>query len=201
MSAEDSGFQDAINRALKAASRALKANAYGKVADIYYRIAYMLNDIGDEAAARKFSDAAKQYKEKNYFLTEIRNTKELADQAYNKKDYSGVAENYLKISSLATAFGDMDTAKRFAHEAEKFMGLAKLQVGAEEAKLTTMTEISSNIQSEIPATIELKSGSRHIKTSKLGYDDALVALGLICGNCGHEINPDYKNCPNCGNKI
>ncbi|MFX1294851.1 MAG: hypothetical protein ACFFD2_08360 [Promethearchaeota archaeon] len=202
MFSDRESLQDAINRALKAANRALKANSFDKVADIYYRIAYMLNDLGDKVSAQNFSTAAKQFKEKNQLLTEINNTRALADEAYKKKDYTAVAENYLQISSLATAFGDMYTAKKFAVEAEKFMEIAKIQGEVNEPKIKTMKEIASNIQSKIPSTIKLKKDiTRSEPKNKLGYDEALVALGLICGYCGHSINPDLKKCPNCGKII
>ncbi|MHA1131531.1 MAG: zinc ribbon domain-containing protein [Candidatus Helarchaeota archaeon] len=202
MSSDREIMQNAINRAIKAANRALKAKAFDKVGDIYYRIAYMLNDLGNTEDAQKFSEAAKQYKEKNQLLTEIKNIMTVADEAIKKKDFMSVSENYLKVASLAEAFGDKATSEKFVLEAEKFLEMAKIQSQTRETNLTTMTEISSNIQATVPASIEIKpTRSAEIKKKSLGYDEALVALGLICPYCGFDIDPDFKVCPNCGKKL
>jgi tetratricopeptide (TPR) repeat protein len=195
-------MQDAINRALKAANRALKAKTYDKVGDIYYRVAYMLNDLGDTENAQKFSEAAKQYKEKNQLLTEIKAIMIVADGAIKKKDYASVAENYLKVASLAEAFGDQATSDKFILEADKFLEMAKIQNLAEPPTLATMSEVSSDIQAQIPAAVEIKpTTTADVKKKSLGYDEALVALGLICPYCGFDIDPDFKVCPNCAQKL
>ena len=202
MDAEKKELQEAINRALKAANRALKKNDFEKVADIYYRIAYMMNDLGDLETARKFSEAAKQFKEKNRILNEINNLMAVADAAYQNHDYISVAENYLKISSLAEIFGDKSTSQRFKTEAEKFLEMAKLQLKTGAPKIASMSNFASSIQSQVPSSIQLQPGvARGKSKSSLGYDEALVALGLICRHCGKDIDPDLKKCPNCGNLI
>ncbi len=202
MSGDKEAVQEAINRALKAANRALKVKAFDKVAEIYYRIAYMLNDMDEEEAAHKFSEAAKQFKEKNNIMIEINGNLALADEAYKQKDYRAVAENYLKISSLAELLGDIQTSKKFMVEADKFLEMATMQVESKVSEMLNMSDIASNIQSKVPTEVTIRTHKPAIKTkSTLGYDEAMVALGLICGHCGADINPDMKTCPKCGKPI
>ncbi len=210
MNSDNNELQDAINRALKSANRALKIKAFDKVADIYFRIAYMMNEVGDEAAAENFATAAKRYKEKNNIMREINVTMGIADAAYEKRDYASVAENYLKISSLAEIFGDKATANKFKDEASKFLSMVTIQLKPEKPKipekqqLKSMVAVSSDIQAQIPSTIEIKQDAAHFKPTQqkpVKIDDALVALGLVCPACGKDVSPDLAKCPNCNQPI
>ncbi|HUX98568.1 MAG TPA: hypothetical protein VMV49_03385 [Candidatus Deferrimicrobium sp.] len=191
-------LQDAINRALKAAARALRGNAFDKVAEIYYRIAYMLNDTGDDEGAQNFANAAKDYKVKNQLMVQINLSMKMADQAYESGDFAAVAENYFMVSSLAELFGDQATAIKFKIEAEKFEQSAQTQPQADRKGMMTMNEVVPRIQSHIPSAIKLKSN-----VSKTGsdLDGALMALGLVCSYCGNEIDPDFAICPKCQRPI
>jgi hypothetical protein len=194
MSADKEVLQDAINRALKAANRALKVSAFDKVAEIYYRIAYMLNDVGDDETANVFANAAKDYKVKNQLIVQIESAMNTADEAYEKGDYATVAENYFMISSLADLFGDQATAVKFKIEAEKFQQSAQIQPQADKKGMMTMNEVVPRIQSHVPASIRLKS---EVSRTGSDLDSALIALGLVCSYCGNEVDPDLHICPKC----
>ncbi len=198
MSAEKDALQDAINRALKAANRAVRRKAYDKVADIYYRIASMLNEIGDQAGAQNFSSAAKQFKERNQIIGQINLAMKTADDAYNTRDYATVAENYFKISSLSELIGDKNTADRFKTEAEKFLKSVKTKVQVSKEGMKTMKEFTPSIQSQIPSSVKISTPSVQVASSShVKMDDAMMALGLVCPHCGTEINPELDVCPSC----
>jgi len=202
MSTDKDAIQDAINRAINAANRAVKRNAYEKVADIYYRIASMLNDLGDEAGAQNFSNAAKQFKERNQIIGQINLAIQTADEAYGKVDYATVAENYFKISSLSELIGDKNTADRFKAEAEKFLKSAKSQPQASKTGMKTMKEFAPTIQSQVPSSVQLNPPSKQVATSRpVKIDDAMMVLGLVCPNCGAEVNPELDICPKCNKTV
>lgn len=195
MSSDREAVQKAINRALKAANRAYKGNKFAKVAEIYYRIASMLNDLGDEAGAQNFSMSAKKFKEKNQIITQINLAMKIADEAYAKGDFATVAENYFNISSLSELIGDTNTAERFRIEAEKFIKTAQIQPHISKTDIS-MSQLAPTIQSQIPSTVEIKtSQTGPSPTFELG--NAMLALGLVCPHCGTEIGPDLEICPNC----
>ncbi|MHA1267638.1 MAG: hypothetical protein ACTSRS_20545 [Candidatus Helarchaeota archaeon] len=202
MSSERELLQEAINRAIKSANRALKRKAFGKVAEIYYRIASMLNDLGDDAGAQKFADAAKQFKERNQIIEQINEAIRTADIAYEKKDYATVAENYFKISSLSELIGDLETAKKFKQEAENYLATIKTQPQLGEPELASIKTMNPSFQSQMPINTELKN-TFHLKEKSQPFDlgNAMIALGLVCPSCGAEINPELDTCPHCKNPI
>ncbi|NVM27350.1 MAG: hypothetical protein HWN65_00800 [Candidatus Helarchaeota archaeon] len=199
MSSERERMQQAINRALKAANRAYKGNRFAKVAEIYYRIAFMLNDLGDEAAAQNFSMSAKKFKEKNQIINQINLAMKIADEAYSKGDFAAVAENYFNISSLSELIGDATTAERFRSESEKFAKTAQIQPHISKTDIS-MSQLAPNIQSQIPSTVEIKSAKVGPRPA-LNLGDAMLALGLVCPHCGAEIGPDLEVCPNCNKTV
>lgn len=199
---DKAGLQEAIDRALKVANRAIRAKNFGKVADIYYRVASMLNDLGDQAGAARFSSAAKQFKEKNQVIEQINEAYEESNIAYNKGDYTTVAENYFKISSLSELIGDMKTAKQFKMEAEKFLTSLKSRPEAKKEEMKTMTEIAPAIQSQVPSSVDLNRDVQKLNlNTRVDLGDAMLTLGLICPHCGSEINPELDLCPKCNKPI
>jgi hypothetical protein len=198
MSSEKDALQNAINRALKAANRAYKANKFGKVAELYYRIASMLNDLGDEAGAQNFSSAAKKFKEKKQIIEQINLASQHADESYAIGDFAAVAESYFQISSLSELIGDKKTAERFKIEAEKFAQTARIQPQMQKKSAPAMTEMAPSIQSQIPAEVEIKNAGRE---RPVNLDKAMAALGLVCPHCGEEIAAELTKCPHCKKQI
>ena len=196
MGLERGSLEDAVDRAMKAASRALKNNDYAKVAEIYYRIAYMLNDLGDEEGAQKFASAAKDFKLKNEVITQIDLARKIADEAYDLGDFAKVAKYYHVIANLSQILGDNATAKQYAAAAEQFQKSADAYQQVATTSQTTMHEYVPNIQSQIPSMDELRKAFSKGATGSVPLDEAMEVLGLVCTNCGHEIDRDQNAAKN-----
>jgi tetratricopeptide (TPR) repeat protein len=202
MSQEREAIQEAINRALKASNRALKVNDFNKVAEIYFRIAYMLNDLGDEEGAQNFAAAAKEFKLKNQIVVQINEAMKKADTAYSRADFVMVADNYFMISNLAELLGDNISADKYKEAAFKFQESVKEYPQMRTQQVASMKSYVPEIQSQIPSSIQLKpDDSRSPSKDRLNLNEALKALGLVCPYCGNEIDPDLKKCPKCGRAI
>ncbi|NVM54432.1 MAG: hypothetical protein HWN66_12075 [Candidatus Helarchaeota archaeon] len=198
MDSNKEAVQEAINRALKAANRAVRGNKFAKVADIYYRIASMLNEMGDDAGAQNFANAAKKFKEKREIVEQIQNAMNIADGAYEVGDFKTVSETYFKVSSLSELIGDKTTADRFRTEAEKFAQTARIEPQMQKTGATTMQEFVPNIQSQIPSTFEIKKTRTK---PAVNINHAMMTLGLVCPHCGAEIGPDLNLCPKCNKQL
>lgn len=202
MSKEREAIQEAINRALKASGRALKVNDFNKVAEIYFRIAYMLNDLGDEEGAQNFAAAAKEFRLKNQIVIQINESMKKSETAYNRADFVTVADNYFMISNLAELLGDNISAEKYKEASFKFQEVVKEYPQLKTQHVASMKTYVPEIQSQIPSSIELKSNSSRVSSkNKLNLNDALRALGLVCSYCGREIDPDLAKCPKCGRAI
>lgn len=202
MSKERTTIQDAINSALKASNRALKSNNFTKVAEIYFRIAYMLNELGDGEGAQNFATAAKEFKVKNQIIIQINEATKKAEGAFANADYAAVADNYFMISNLADLLGDKTSADQYKAAAFKFQDAIKVTPQIKSQRIPNIGQYISGIQSHIPSSIKLKTTPRKGASGEhLNLDESLKSLGLVCAYCGKEIDPDLVQCPNCKRPI
>jgi tetratricopeptide (TPR) repeat protein len=202
MSVDRDAIQDAINRALKAANRALRGNEFNKVAEIYFRVAYMLNELGDAEGAQQFATAAKEFKLKNQIIVQIHDAMKKADTAYSNRNYSVVADNYFMISNLAELLGDKDSAAQYKTAALKFQESIKAYPQVRKPHVASMGDYVAGIQSQIPSSVKVKASSGQTASGgKLDLNSALKALGLVCSFCGTEVNPDLAVCPKCNRPL
>jgi len=202
MSKERATIQDAINSALKSSNRALKLNNFNKVAEIYFRIAYMLNELGDEEGAQNFATAAKEFKVKNQIIIQINEAMKKADNAFADANFAAVADNYFMISNLADLLGDKDSAEKYKAAAFKFQDSMKGAPQIKSQRIPNIGQYITGIQSHIPSSIKLKTTPRKGASGEhLNLDEALKSLGLVCAYCGKEIDPDLAQCPNCKRPI
>jgi tetratricopeptide (TPR) repeat protein len=202
MSVDRDAIQEAINRALKAANRALRGNEFNKVAEIYFRVAYMLNELDDAEGAQQFANAAKEFKLKNQIIVQIQDAMKKADTAFTNANYSVVADNYFMISNLAELLGDKDSAAQYKTAALKFQESVKERPQVSKPHMASMGDYVSGIQSHIPSSVKVKAGSgRTTSGERLDLNNALKALGLVCSFCGKEVDPDLVVCPNCNKPL
>lgn len=202
MSMDRDAIQEAINRALKAANRALRVNEFNKVAEIYFRVAYMLNELGDAEGAQQFATAAKEFKLKNQIIVQIHEAMKKADNAYSNADYGIVADSYFMISNLAELLGDKDSATQYKTAALKFQESIRDYPKIRSRPVASMGDYVSGIQSQVPTSVKIKASSgRTTSGERLDLNSALKALGLVCSFCGKEVDPDLVVCPNCNKPL
>lgn len=197
MSVDRDAIQEAINRALKAANRALRGNEFNKVAEIYFRVAYMLNELGDGEGAQQFANAAKEFKLKNQIIVQIHDAMKKADIAFTNANYGAVADNYFMISNLAELLGDKDSAAQYKTAALKFQESLKERPQVRKPHMASMGDYVPGIQSQVPTSVKVKASSGE----RLDLNSALKALGLVCSFCGKEVDPDLVSCPKCGKPL
>ena len=169
-------LKDAINRAVNAAKIAYQNKEFSKISDLYYNVASMLHELGDEVNATKFSNSAKKFRER---ATLEQKGKEMVKQL-PKEVQSSITHapiNSVKITA------------------------PKVQSQPVESKATGIH--SSSLQSIPQPTTAVP---RHLAPSALGnmrvniekLDKFMESLGLKCPRCGSFIKDNnVKICPNC----
>ncbi|MDD1778566.1 MAG: hypothetical protein LUQ65_10395 [Candidatus Helarchaeota archaeon] len=198
MSVDRDAIQEAINRALKAANRALRGNEFNKVAEVYFRVAYMLNELGDAEGAQQFATAAKEFKLKNQIIVQIHEAMKKADIAYSNGHYGVVADNYFMIANLAELLGDKNSATQYKAAAQKFQEAVRERPKVQKPHVASMGDYVAGIQSQVPSSVTVKASSAKTPSGEqLDLNSALKALGLVCSFCGKEVDPDLAVCPKC----
>lgn len=208
-------LHDGINRAIALAKIANQNKEYSKVSDIYYKLASMLHDLGEEESAQKFSEAARKFREK------------VALEAASKEVKAQVSKE-VRESVKVTPISQFTAALQVGIEAEKELPpIEETQIPfiPSEKKLTLVappekkptpippSKIASRTKPEPKKMQKMEkppTTSRNLPTStalsEMGVNidklnSFLIELGLKCPKCGQEITESdadkLKKCPRC----
>ncbi len=175
-------LRDAINKALALAKIANENKEYSRVSDIYYSIASKLYDLKDEETAKKFSEAARKFREKaalEEVPTEVKPS--VPAEIHESTDVA-------PIDTFASAL-------KIGVEAQK------IEAPPVNDKVPFIEPPTKKEPIKIPPASAL--GEMDINLDKL--DQFLLDLGLKCPNCGKELTEEESatltKCPNCGQDL
>ncbi|NVM03683.1 MAG: hypothetical protein HWN67_15235 [Candidatus Helarchaeota archaeon] len=175
-------LRDAINKALALAKIANENKEYSRVSDIYYSIASKLYDLKDEETAKKFSDAARKFREKAA-LEEV------------PKEVKPSVPTEIQESTDVAPIDQFASALKIGVEAKK----TEPPPDDESVPFTPPPTMKEPIK--IPPASAL--GEMDVNLDKL--DQFLLDLGLKCPSCGKELSEEesatLSKCPNCGNNL
>ncbi|MHA1301853.1 MAG: zinc ribbon domain-containing protein [Candidatus Helarchaeota archaeon] len=199
LASREQELRAAINKALDAAKIANENREYSRVSDIYYSIAAKLYDLGEEDSARKFSEAARKFREK------------AALESVPREDMTGVPRE-IQESQETAPISQFTEALKFGIEVEKklppvnetVLPFAETPIESPTKLIQQAKEKSVPVKDGVPEAVKKSKASAleemDVDLSKL--DQFLIDLGLKCPKCGHEISEEdaatIKKCPKCG---
>ena len=171
-------LRESINRAINAAKIAYKNREYSKISDLYYNVASMLHELGDEQNAIKFSNSAKKFRERVILeqkAIEVR--KQLPKEVQESIKHSPISQ--VKLSTI------------------KPQQTVSQVVRTPQAPRKGIPTPKSNVPSHLsPSAL----GSMKINIDKL--DKFMESLGIRCPSCGEIIkDPKITKCPKCGKAL
>lgn len=172
-------LREAINKAINAAKVAYNNKEYSKISDLYFNVATMLYELGEEESALKFSNSAKKFRER---------------AAIELKEKEFVKQLPLEVQKSAT----QAPIQHFRISNDKKITFTPQQ------KLNAVKPSDGRIpkpQASIDRALQPSAiNSMHVNIQKL--EDLMKGLGLICPNCQLEIkDPTAEKCPKCGVKL
>ncbi|GAG74685.1 unnamed protein product, partial [marine sediment metagenome] len=172
-------LRQAINKAINAAKIAYKNKDFGKISDLYFSVATMLHELGEEDSALKFSNSAKKFRERIAIEQKAKDTvKQLPQEVQKSATQAPISDFRLDNDKKITFFPPQ---KPF-HTVTTGDKIPKPQV-----------KIAREIQ---PSAI----GSMNVNIQKL--EALMKGLGLICPGCQLEIkDSSTKKCPKCGSNL
>ncbi|NHI92352.1 MAG: hypothetical protein EAX96_07595 [Candidatus Lokiarchaeota archaeon] len=169
-------LKDAINRAVNAAKIAYQNKEFGKISDLYYNVASMLHELGDEQNATKFSNSAKKFRERSVLEQKGKDmVKQLPKEIQSSIKQSPITSNDLVTSEARPKSAESPPA---------------VQVSSSQQKIPQPT-------SAVPRHLAPSALSNmRVNINKL--DKFMESLGLKCPKCGTFIKDiQTKICPNC----
>ncbi len=166
----------AINKAINAAKIAYKNKEYGKISDLYFSVATMLYELGEEDSATKFSNSAKKFRERAIIENKEKDMiKQLPPDVQKSATQAPISD--FNISN--------DKKITFSPQAKPIT-----------TKPTYGTIPKPHARHLEPSAIS----SMNVNINKL--EALMKGLGLICPSCQFEINdPNIEKCPKCGNNL
>ncbi|MFX1450409.1 MAG: hypothetical protein ACFFCM_06190 [Promethearchaeota archaeon] len=175
-------LRDAINKALALAKIANENKEYSRVSDIYYSIASKLYELKDEETAKKFSEAARKFREKAAFEDV-------------PKDVKPSVPTEIHESSDVAPIDQFASALKIGVEAQK------MEPPPEDTNVPFIAPPTIKEPVKIPPASALVE--MDVNLNKL--DQFLMDLGLKCPNCGKELSEEESatltHCPKCGHDL
>jgi tetratricopeptide (TPR) repeat protein len=186
-------LREAINQAIEAAKIASENKQYSRVSDIYYSVAAKLYDIGEEESAKKFSEAARKFRER------------AALEGVPKEVVSEVPKE-IRESKKTAPISNFTEAIKFGVEIEK--NLTPVEKSTIPFTPTAPSDKSETIPETGPPEAVKKSAASALEEMDIDFnklDQFLIDLGLKCPNCGLEIKESEAGtlvkCPKCGYEL
>lgn len=144
-------IKDLINEA----NQSIAEKRFAEVSDKYAKISRLCKNIGDEANAAKYQEAAERFynkalefeKYKDELQATINQAVNAANAAYQSNDFQRVSDIYFKVANMLHELGDAETAKKFLDSANQFRERAALEA----QKVETIQDLPATVQESAQA--------------------------------------------------
>jgi len=172
-------LRGAINKAISAAKIAYKNKDFPKISDLYFSVATMLHELGEEESAMKFSNSAKKFRERIAIESKAKET---------------VKQLPLEVQKSAT----QAPIKDFRIADDK-----KIIFFPQEKTLETVRTGDMIPKPQVKIAREIQPSAISAMSVNIQKLEALMkGLGLICPGCQLEIkDSSTEKCPKCGTDL